>query len=290
MVESRKIWREIEVPRDQWHEYGQKLELNELQMQELTIHKRQPWVVDGDKWLVANFILPELVGRTIRRHRMCVLVGKDEAILLHSEPFDEAVSERLRIHTKLSGSPTGVLAIVADVVSERFTPILDSVDDAIDRLEVSIPKWTSDKHSQRLFHYKKVLSDLRRIVTPTMLALNSLSDGRFVLIDKKYTAYLRDSYDFAWRAHELIDTLRDLLSSMLDTYLSMMSNRMNDVMKRLTMVATIFMPISFLVGFGGMNFNNQIPFDSDLLFYTIIILMFAMPIGMMMYYRAKKWF
>lgn len=286
---QKQIWRDIEVGTGGWRQAGEEIGLNELQLLELTTSPRQPWVIDGDKWLAVNLILPELRGRTIRRHRVCLVVGRHEVAIIHSDPLDEALTERLRVYPHLADSPTGVLAIAADVVTERFTPILDSVDEAIDRLEDSMIDRASDKQVKQLFHYKKTLSDLRRIVLPTMLTLNSLSDGRFLMVDSKHAAYLRDSYDYAWRAHELIDTQRDLLSSVLDTYLSVMSNRMNDIMKRLTIVTTIFMPMTFITGFGGMNFTG-IPFDNHTLFTWTMVAMLVIPLMMMLYFHRKKWF
>ncbi len=282
-------WQDRYIEKDSWRSVGEELGLNELQLLEIVTHPQQPWVIDGDKWLTLNLVLPELKANKIVRHRLCLLLGKQQAIILHDEPFDEAVAERIRVHTRISNSPTGVLAIVADVVSERFTPILDAVDEGIDRLEDSMIGQAADTQVHELFHFKKILSDLRRIVLPTMLAFNSLSDGRFALIEEQHVAYLRDSYDYAWRAHELIDTQRDLLSSVLDTYLSVMSNRMNDIMKRLTIVATIFMPITFLTGLGGMNFTGM-PFDSEAVFHMLLVSMLVIPVVMLIYFYRKKWY
>ena len=108
------------------------------------------------------------------------------------------------------------------------------------------------------------------------------------LFEERYELYARDSYDYAWRTHELIDTMRDLLTSALDMYLSVVSNRMNDVMKRLTLVTTIFMPISFLTGLGGMNFS-QLPFHDDTAFVIIMVLIVVMPLLMVWYFVWKKW-
>lgn len=288
-MSNSSAWQDRVIEKNAWRETAEELGLNELQILEITSHPRQPWVIDGDKSLVVNLILPELKNNKVVRHRLCAVVSPQHTIVLHDEPFDDAVSERLRVHTHISASSTGVLAIIADVVSERFTPILDAVDEGIDRLEDSMIGKASDDQMRELFHYKKILSDLRRIVLPTMLTLNSLSDGRFAIIDERHVAYLRDSYDYTWRAHELIDTQRDLLSSVLDTYLSVMSNRMNDIMKRLTIVTTIFMPMTFITGFGGMNFLG-LPFANDTMLHWTIAAMFVIPLLMVVYFHHKKWF
>ncbi len=289
MTTNKQVWRDISASVQEWRQIGQEIGLNELQLMELGNHPQQSWVVDGDDWLTVNMVLPEQSGRSIKRLRLCVLLSNKEVVLLHEGELDAAIINRLKIHTRIGSSPTGVLAIVADVVTERSSPILDSIDDAIDHLEDAMVGKASDKQIHQLFHCKKLLSDLRRVVVPTMLTLNSLSDGRFRLIEKQYVPYLRDSYDYAWRAHELIDTQRDLLSSVLDTYLSVMSNHMNDIMKRLTIVTTLFMPITFLTGFGGMNFQ-QLPFGDTTVFYGILWAMVVIPVLMLGYFYHKKWF
>ena len=141
---------------------------------------------------------------------------------------------------------------------------------------------------QQLFAYKRQLADLRKVILPLMNMLNSLINGRYEVFDRRCRIYIRDSYDYAWRVHELIDTMRDLLTSALDMYLSVVSNRMNDVMKRLTIVTTIFMPISFVTGLAGMNFS-QLPFHSDWMFWMTMTVLIVLPAAMLTYFIRSKW-
>jgi magnesium transporter len=119
-------------------------------------------------------------------------------------------------------------------------------------------------------------------------AMDVLADMRYEIISEHTALYFRDIYDHLVRIYDLIETSRDLLSNALDAYLSTVSNRMNEVMKRLTLFATIFMPISFLVGFGGMNFTH-IPFDNPLALAGMLGLIVAFPTTMLLYYRRKGW-
>lgn len=284
-----------------WHDYimaddssvvrfGKEHGLHDLQLRALDMHRRVPRALESEQWLVITLLVPSVSRRALKTEKLLVLLSDTQIITLHSQASDVTlgVEERLRLTPKLADSPTGVLAVICDVLTELFSPILDYVDEAVDTIEDMMIAQPTDKQLHELFHYKKLLVEFRRMLLPTIALLDALSDGRYDKIDKKYAMYLRDSYDYAWRSHEIVDTLRDLLTSALDTYLSLVSNRMNEVMKRLTIVATIFMPLSFLAGVGGMNFVH-LPFGSDLALYGLLVLMLVVPFGMLVYFRRRKW-
>lgn len=290
-MEQIGVWTDHTITDENRGRVGKQYGLHDLQLRALDSHHRMPQALESDNWLVVNFLLPYVERGTLKTDKLSVLMNSSQIVTIHQgdDTVTPAVRERLELIPKVSLSPTGVLAVIADVVTELFTPVLNYVDTAVDDIEDVMIKQPTDKQLHQLFHNKKLLVDLRRVVLPTTALLDAMSDGRYALVDKKYAMYLRDSYDYSWRSHELIDTLRDLLTSALDTYLSVVSNRMNDVMKRLTMVATIFMPISFLVGFGGMNFVEQIPFGSTIFFWTLLACIIGVPVIMVMYFRKKKW-
>lgn len=285
------IWEDYEIETESIMSVAAKYDLHERQLRALDGRRKIPQALEGEDWLVVNFIVPTFQNNSLRADKLSVLVNKEKVVTIHKPDGEtmDMIIERIELRPKDAQSPIGILAIVADAVTEQFTPILDAMDENIDKIEDVMIKRPNDKQLQQLFHYKQLLIDLRRIVIPTTAVLDTLSDGRFSMIGQKHRMYLRDSYDYAWRAQGYIDNLRDLLTSALDTYLSVVSNRMNDVMKRLTIVTTIFMPISFLASFGGMNFTHM-PFHSKEVYYIILALMVIVPVAMFIYFRRKKWF
>ncbi len=285
----RGIWRDITVPKAQdWLATATPLELTELQLHVLGNRRNIPQVVEGDKWLMVQFLLPKLHRTTLRQQRLVVLLGAKELVTLHAGELPEDLVEQIVLRIYKLNSPSGVLACIADAVTDLYGPILDEIDDVIDITEDTIMKQPDEAQLKRLFAYKKLLSTLRRSVLPTTSMLGSLSDGRYHAIDPKFAPYLRDSYDYMWRSRELVDGIRDLLTSAQDIYLSMVSNRLNDVMKRLTLVATIFLPISFVASMGGINFT-QMPFDSSFAFWLFIAVCVLTPVVMLLYFRKKGW-
>lgn len=289
---NRGVWRDVTVKEGSWKEVAKSYGLDEHQTRSMDPERLVPHVVEGKDFLFIMLAVPVRQKTEVTEQWLTLYVDAEKTVTFHGETLGilPVLEERIAARTTLNTIPTGVLSIIADVVTEQFTPILDYVDDKVDELEDTMVTRPSDKQLQALFQYKRLLADLRRVALPTIAVLDGLQDGRYHLLDEHIAGtYLRDSYSYAWRAHELIDTMRDLLTSALDTYLSVVSNRLNDVMKRLTMVATIFMPISFLVGFGGMNFVDEIPFGSNVFFAGLMTAIVVTPLSMVLYFRRKKW-
>lgn len=149
---------------------------------------------------------------------------------------------------------------VLDALTDSVFPYLERVDDRIDALQDAIFTRPSTEQLQELSGMKRDLVTLRRLVTPQRDTLSSLLSGTIPLpgmTDEK-ERYFRDVYDHLIRLSDLVDSYRDLLSGSMDAYLSIASNRLNAVMKQLTIIATVFLPLSFLTGFFGQNFGWMI--------------------------------
>lgn len=283
------IWRDIETtePSDR-RKLAKELELPDLQARVLVQDRQLSQAIEGDDWLLIQLELPEVKRRDVALRNLTLLLGKSQIVTIHAGALDAEIAERVQTRHRESLTPSLIASIILQYTVEQFTPILNRIDDVTDQLEDTMIRTPQRKQVQQLFMYKRQLADLRKVVLSLMNTLNGLSSGRYELFEERYELYARDSYDYAWRTHELIDTMRDLLTSALDMYLSVVSNRMNDVMKRLTLVTTIFMPISFLTGLGGMNFS-QLPFHDDTAFVIIMVLIVVMPLLMVWYFVWKKW-
>mgnify|MGYP000890854527 CR=1 FL=1 len=131
---------------------------------------------------------------------------------------------------------------------------LETLDGRVEELEDMVFQRPSEKLLGEIFAYKRVLMQLRRALMPQREVLNKLSRGDFALINHADSVYFRDTYDHLVRLYEIADTTRDAVNDILEMYLSVVNNRMNDVMKTLTVITTLFMPLSFIAGFFGMNY------------------------------------
>jgi magnesium transporter len=163
---------------------------------------------------------------------------------------------RHRVH-ELSPPETSALYVVVDTLIDSFFPVLATFDDRIDDLEDEILKAPSDGQLGELFDMKRVLVTLRKVVTPQRDLFASLLSGVTALpgMTPEDERYFRDLYDHLIRISDLVDSYRDLLTGAMDTHISTVSNRLNVVMKQLAIIATVFLPLSFLTGFFGQNFG-----------------------------------
>ena len=145
---------------------------------------------------------------------------------------------------------------ILDELTEGFFPVLSSFDDRIDQLQDEIFAKPTDEQLAELFNRKRWLIGVRKVITPQRDLVASLVDGVAELpgMTREIERYYRDLYDHLIRVSDLVDSYRDLLTGSMDAYLSTVSNRLNAIMKQLTLIATIFLPLSFLTGFFGQNF------------------------------------
>jgi magnesium transporter len=134
---------------------------------------------------------------------------------------------------------------------------------------------------------------LRRIIGPQREVLNKLGRGDYPVIPAGYGVFFRDVYDHLVRMYDISESLRDLVGGALDTYLSVVSNRMNEVMKTLTVITTMFMPVSFLAGFFGINFFQPVfrldAWTSRGAFVALMAIMLLLPVGMFLWMRKRAW-
>jgi len=208
--------------------------------------------------------------------------------------FAELREQHARRLTKVEQGP-GILYLVVDALVDSFFPRMASFDERIDSLETAIFSNPTDDELQQVFTMKRQLVALRQIVTPQRDMFAALVAGRFELpgIDADTMRYFRDVYDHLIRLSDELDTYRDLLTGAMDVYLSTVSNKLNVVMKQLGVIATIFLPISFLTGFFGQNFNfltGTIQAPTWSFFVLGLGLDLASVAGFMVYFRKRGWF
>ena len=180
---------------------------------------------------------------------------------------------------------------VLDALVDEYMPVIDQLDDQIEWLEDQVLSKPNPTTIQRIIDLKHAIVNLRRIVSPMREVINRLSRDDFPMIDRQSRIYFRDIYDHLVRIQDLSDTIRDIASGTMDIYLNSTSMRLNEVMKALTIVSTIFLPLSFVAGVYGMNFEiNWPPFSwpgGIIYFWGICV---AVAGGMLIWFRRRGWF
>ncbi len=182
---------------------------------------------------------------------------------------------------------------IMDFLVAGYMPAVERIDSAIDELEDTIFDKPSPRTLERLFALKRVLLSMRRILLPQREVLNKLARDDYRVIDPRDRIFFRDIYDHLVRLHDLNENLRDLVSGALDTYLSVVNNRMNEIMKTLTTITVLFMPLTVLTGYFGMNFFEPLGslkgWTTDLVFYLTLAVIFILPLSMYLWMRRRTW-
>jgi len=191
----------------------------------------------------------------LREHHL--FVGPHFLVTVHNEPSAELKGLQDRIHKSpelAHGKPAFLTYLAIDTLIDASFPILDKLDDEVDELEDEITAKASQESLTRIYHLKHTVSELRRFLGAQRDVFQALITHGIHLQQDDMTLYYRDVYDHIVRQYETVDALRDLLTGAMDVYLSTVSNRLNQTMKTLTVIASLFLPLSFLTGFFGMNF------------------------------------
>jgi len=176
-----------------------------------------------------------------------------------------------------------------DSIVDNYFIILEKLGEKIEFLEDELVTRPTPETLQIIHHLKREMIYLRKAVWPLREVIGSLERGEPPLVKETIRVYLRDVYDHTIQVIDTIETFRDMVSGMLDIYLSSISNRLNAVMKVLTIIATIFMPLTFLAGIYGMNFKYMPELEWRWSYPVVWLIMVGIGVSMLLYFRKKKW-
>lgn len=235
-------------------------------------------------------------GLTLTTQELDIFLGKNYVVTHHDDPIasvEKARTAFFRDRRYTSHGPDHLLYKLIDDLVAEYMPIVEAIDDQIDQVEDEVLTKAAPDTLERIFSLKRILLNLRRIIAPQREVLSKLARDDFEVVDPHDRVFFRDIYDHLVRLYDINESLRDLVSGSLDTYLSVINNRMNDVMKTLTIITTLFMPISFITGFFGMNFFEPVAgltaWTSRLAFGLILLVFICLPIGMYLWMRRRTW-
>lgn len=225
-----------------------------------------------------------------------IFLGENYIVTHHDSPIpaiEDTWASCDRDIRNVQNGADHLLYKIIDYLVAGYMPTVEKIDAAIDQIEDQVFDKPSPQTLEKLFALKRVLLAMRRILLPQREVLNKLARDDYRVIDTKDRVFFRDIYDHLVRLHDLNESLRDLVGGALDTYLSVINNRMNEVMKTLTIITTLFMPLAFVTGFFGMNFFEPIGRLSDwttnLAFYITLAIIILLPTGMYLWMRRRTW-
>jgi magnesium transporter len=241
-------------------------------------------VRDGDKEGRQHFESKELDG----------YLGKNFVVTYHHDSFKSIASVKRQISASPSSCQRGaayLLHQILDLMIDNYTPVLENLDGYMTKLEDSI--FESKKNDNRMLaeimRLKRSVTDMRRISSKQLNVLYRMSHGEFDLINQQMLPFYRDVYDHLLRISDLSETYRDMTSALMETYLSVQSNRMNEVMKTLTIFSAIMLPLTVITGIYGMNFENMPELKTRNGYFVVLGVMATAITTLFLKFRRKGW-
>jgi len=279
---------------DLLRELGETFGLHPLALEDVLNTGQRPKLEHYDHQLFTVMSLPAWRGEELTTQQVSLFFGENYIISFYNgdqDPF-EPVRKRLRSSGSRirSRGADYLFYSLLDVIIDQGFPVLEDLGEWIENLEDELLGKPSRDILGQIHELKRDLLLLRRMLWPQREVINQLLREDQSLIRESTQPYLRDCYDHMIQIMDLFETYRDMAAGMMDVYMSSASNRLNEVMRVLTVIATIFIPPTFLVGVYGMNFRAMPELHWRYGYPLVWLVIIAMVGGMLLYFKRKKWF
>ncbi|MDD2870819.1 MAG: magnesium/cobalt transporter CorA [Candidatus Gracilibacteria bacterium] len=277
------------------HDIGVMYGIHPLVLEDIANTTQRPKIEEYSDY---TFVVLKIINFSKEKHEILteqfsILVGKDFVITFDENNYEDFSGVKARILsgkgkiTKL-GTDYLMYAIIDSVVDQYFS-VLEDISEKMEELEEELMFSANKSLLNKIYGLKKEIVYLKKSIWPLREVINSLQHSENKMISKNTHLYLRDLYDHTIQAIETVETFRDLTSGMLDLYLSTLSNKMNEIMKVLTIFSAIFIPLTFLAGVYGMNFEFMPELAIRWAYPVWWIIVFVLIIVMLLIFKRKKW-
>ncbi|MGB3208273.1 MAG: magnesium/cobalt transporter CorA [Crinalium sp.] len=282
---------------------GKVFNLHPLVLEDVVNVPQRPKVEDYDDHLViiTQMVMPKEKANGFYSEQVSFILGKHHLLTVQEEPQRDCFKPvRDRIRTAkgmIRKNQADYLAYaLLDAIIDGFFPVLEDYGERIEDLELEVVDNPTHQTLNKIYQIRRELLALRRAIWPQRDAINTLIRDGSNLISEEVRIYLRDCYDHAIQVMDMVENYRELASGLMDVYMSSVSNKMNEIMKLLTVISSIFIPLTFVAGIYGMNFNTEkSPWNMpELNWYwgypLCLGLMGAIALGLVSFFWRRGWF
>lgn len=275
---------------------GASFHIHPMILEDINTADERPTIINDENFI---FIIMNALGfneksRLATKEQVCVLWNKYQVISIHEEGNSLFDGIHHRINTnigRIRKTKADYLAYsLIDTIVDRYFEIVERIGDDIEQAEEKILNDPDGETLQEIQNLKKELIFIRKCIWPLRAVVSKLGNGELNFINKSTVYFYKDTYDNIVQILETIEIYRELLSGLLEIYLSSLNNRMNEVMKLLTVISTIFIPLTFIVGVYGMNFHFMPELEWKLGYPIIWAIILVITISMVFFFKRKKWF
>lgn len=277
------------------HEIGEKYNIHPLVLEDITNTTKRPKIEEYDDYLyiIVKMIYFSKKTKEVEVEQVSLIVGSNYVITFHEKESDilDWVKNRLRTFKgkiRKLWSDYLMYAIIDSIVDQYFY-VIEQISENIEGLEEELMLWSGQELLNKIYSLKKEIVFLKKSVWPLREVVNTLQHGENKLINEYTFIFLRDLYDHTIQVIETVETFRDLISWMLDLYLSTVSNKMNEIMKVLTIFGTIFIPLTFIAWVYWMNFEHMPELTGERSYYIWWIIIIFIVITILLLFKRKKW-
>jgi magnesium transporter len=295
MDENKIVWADVADPTSKdFIELAEEFNFHHLSIEDCRKEHQRPKVEEYTGYYFIVLYETQLVGPHdhLELRELNIFLGANYLVTVHSQPIRAIKTARRLWHewTDRAEHGSGLLAyLLMDAIVDDYMPLLDIMSERIDNLEDKIFGEFRPEALEEIFRIKKQLLILRRSITPLRDVFNTLLRREQPLFARATHVYFQDIFDHIIRVADSIDTLRDMLGSTMDAYLSVQGNRMNMVMKRLTSVATILMSVTLIAGIYGMNFQHMPELTWKYGYIFALVSMVTVGLALYLYLKKVKW-
>lgn len=274
---------------------GKEFDIHPLILEDIVNTGQRPKMEDleGYVFIILKMMLFDEDSDEIKAEQVSLILGPDFVISFQEAGGDvfDPIRSRLRNGKgRIRKMGAGYLAYaLMDAIIDNYFIILEKIGEKIEFMEEGLVINPTPDILQELHELKREMIFLRKSVWPLREVISELERGESSLIDETTRIYFRDAYDHTIQVIDTVEIFRDMLSGMLDIYLSSISNKMNEIMKTLTIMATIFIPLTFIAGVYGMNFKYMPELEWRYGYFALLSVMIVIFFGMMVYLKRKKW-
>jgi len=293
-IASGKVWINIEHPTDEDMDLIEEhFGLDKLCIEDIKNQIHRAKVEEYDRYIYVNLHSPKLREGRFRRTEHDFVIGENFLITNHHSDFSAIDDIRKRIENDVSVFSKGldfVMYYVINSIVDSYFPVLEKIDDDIDDIEEEVFKSDSKELLKKMIEIKRLVLDLKRIAGPEREVINLLTKEDSPYFSKRSILHFKDVYDRIHRVGERADSSRDLVTSSMEAYLSMLSMRMNEVIERLTVIFTITIPPTLVATFYGMNFAKLPLSSTNNGFFVVVMISLLISITMTAIFKKKGWF
>lgn len=285
-------WVDFDCPTDQEVEYLDSFfHFHPLAIEDCLLFLQRPKLDHYDGY--SFFVLHSLNPLNLEAEEVDVFLGAKYIVTFHMKPQIEIDNFRKKFISSPELLKKGTIYanyIIMDKITDQYFPSVYQIEDSLDNLENNTKRLSNDKLMDELFDIRSDLLKIRKTVIPMRdLMYRVINTDKFIE-NKQLLAYYQDIHDHLLKLSDMVESNREMTADIRDSYISINSYRMNNIMKTLTVITTIFMPVTFIAGVYGMNFDNMPELNAPFGYFAVLTVMIGIGLGMFLWFKKKGWF